>query len=81
MYREFAETHPDDVFVADLTAKLCPEWQCGKKVPKFETQRVDSVHLTPRNAAWAALWLWPHILDTLGPAPAPPATTTTTPSL
>jgi peptidoglycan/LPS O-acetylase OafA/YrhL len=81
LYREFATTHPDDVFVADLTAKLCPEWQCGKKVPKFETQQVDSVHFTPRNAAWTALWLWPHILDTLGPGPAPATTTTTTPSL
>ena len=66
LYREFATTHPDDVFVADLTAKLCPGWQCGKKVPKFETQSVDSVHFTPRNSAWTALWLWPHILDTLG---------------
>jgi peptidoglycan/LPS O-acetylase OafA/YrhL len=82
LYRQFAATHPDDVFVADLTAELCPGWQCVEKLGDgFETPRIDDVHFTPRNAAWTAKWLWPHILDTLGPAPTGTTTTTATPSL
>jgi peptidoglycan/LPS O-acetylase OafA/YrhL len=77
--REFAATHPDDVVVVDLAARLCPGGQCTDHARGFETQHVDSVHFTPRNAAWTARWLWPYILDTLGPDPAP--TTTTIPSL
>jgi peptidoglycan/LPS O-acetylase OafA/YrhL len=84
LYKEFAATHPDDVVVVDLASRLCPGGVCREHVRGFATQQVDSVHFTPRNAAWTARWLWPSILDVLGPAPAPaPATaptTTTAPS-
>jgi peptidoglycan/LPS O-acetylase OafA/YrhL len=77
LYREFAATHPDDVFVVDLAGRICPGGRCTDHARGFQTQHVDSVHFTPRNAAWTARWLWPYILDSLGPGP-PPATTTTT---
>ena len=69
MYREFAARYPDDVFVADLTARLCPNGRCAEKVAGYETERLDGVHFSPRGAAWTANWLWPHMQQALADAP------------